>query len=198
MEPFVTEKRVWARHEVAQLLASKSALVELDADTALAVVKLMSLQRFKAGDVLIQEGTTNTHFLALILRGEVVVENEGLSRADSLVLGVVGAGSVLGEMGLFDGEPRSATCKASSDVDAALLTRDALTELSRTSPQQANKLLATLLARLTNRLRTMTKKLRQADRSNHALAHELAQLKEARTGKPQPLPPPSDSGMILL
>jgi hypothetical protein len=81
MEPFVTEKRSWDRKDVAALLASKSALVELDADTALAVVRLMSLHRFKAGDVIIQEGASNTSFLVLVLRGEVVVENEGLSRA---------------------------------------------------------------------------------------------------------------------
>ncbi|MBP6406761.1 MAG: cyclic nucleotide-binding domain-containing protein [Proteobacteria bacterium] len=199
MEPFVTEKRSWDRKDVAALLASKSALVELDADTALAVVRLMSLHRFKAGDVIIQEGASNTSFLVLVLRGEVVVENEGLSRADSTLLGVVGPGSVLGEMGLFDGEPRSATCKASTDVDAALLSRDALAELSRASPQQANKLLATLLARLTARLRTITKKLRQADRVNHTLQTELGQLKAAAAASAAPkAAPPPDSGMIRL
>lgn len=199
MEPFVTEKRSWDRKDVAALLASKSALVELDADTALAIVRLMSLQRFKAGDVIIQEGASNTSFLVLVLRGEVVVENEGVSRADSTLLGVVGPGSVIGEMGLFDGEPRSATCKASTDVDTALLSRDALTELSRTSPLQANKLLATLLARLTTRLRTITKRLRQSDRVNHTLQAELAQMKAAATDSARPKdPPPPGTGMILL
>ena len=199
MEPFVSEKRSWERKDVAVLLASTSALAELDADTALAVVKLMSLQRYKEGDVIIQEGAANTSFLVLLLRGEVVVENEGLSKADSLVLGVVGPGSVIGEMGLFDGEPRSATCKASTDVDAALLSREALSELSRTSPLQANKLLATLFARLTNRLRSITKKLRQSDRVNAALSHELSQLKAAAIASARPKePPPADGGMILL
>ena len=184
---------------MAALLAARTALAELDADTAMAVVRLMTLHRFKAGDVIIQEGASNTSFLVLVLRGEVVVENEGLSRADTTLLGVVGAGSVIGEMGLFDGEPPSATCKASTDVDAALLSRDALTELSRTSPPQANKLLATLLARLTARLRAITKKLRQADRVNHTLQTELAQIKAAASASAKPKdPPPADSGMILL
>ena len=88
---------------------------------------------------------------------------------------------------------------ASTDVDAALLSRDALTELSRTSPPQANKLLATLLARLTARLRAITKKLRQADRVNHTLQTELAQIKAAASASAKPKdPPPADSGMILL
>ncbi len=199
MEPFVSEKRSWERKDVAALLVSTSALAELDADTALAVVKLMRLQRYKEGDVIIQEGAANTSFLVLLLRGEVVVANEGVSKADSLVLGVVGPGSVIGEMGLFDGEPRSATCKASTDVDAALLSREALSELSLTSPLQANKLLAILLARLTNRLRSISKKLRQADRVNSALNHELSQLKAAATASAKPKePPPPESGMILL
>jgi CRP-like cAMP-binding protein len=189
-------KRVWERRDVATLLAARTALAELDPDTALAVVKLMSLHRFKAGDVLIQEGAANTSYLVLVLHGEVVVESVGLHRADSLVLGVVGPGSVIGEMGLFDGEPRSATCRAATDVDVALLSRDALTELTRGAPQAANKLLFVLLARMTGRLRSVTGKLRQADRMVHSLQNELGHLK-APAAAPAPLPPP-DTGMILL
>ena len=190
-------KRVWDRRDVAALLAARTALAELDADTAMAVVRLMTLHRFKAGDVLIQEGAANTSYLVLVLHGDVVVENAGLSRADALVLGVVGPGSVIGEMGLFDGEPRSATCKAATDVDVALLSRDALAELSRMAPQAANKLLFVMLARMTGRLRAVTGKLRQADRMVHSLQNELGHLKAPATAAP-PLAAPPDTGMILL
>ncbi|MBP6407058.1 MAG: hypothetical protein KA335_15475, partial [Ramlibacter sp.] len=61
------------------------------------------------------------------------------------------------------------------------------------------KLLATLLARLTARLRTITKKLRQADRVNHTLQTELGQLKAAAAASAAPkAAPPPDSGMIRL
>ena len=173
MDPFVTEKRSWERKDVAALLVSKSALVELDADTALAVVRLMTLHRFKAGDVIIQEGASNTSFLVLVLRGEVVVENEGLSRADSTLLGVVGPGSVIGEMGLFDGEPRSATCTAGTDLAVALLTREGLMRLVDEKPAVAARLLLAISKCLSDYVREANRKLMTVTQVGRAVQEEL-------------------------
>ena len=112
MDSFISEQRKWSRHDVARLLSSSTALADLDLEAALAVVKGMKSRRFKAGTVLFQEGMVASSFMLLVLRGEVVIEQESVKKADNLILGVAGPGSILGEMGLLDGEPRSATCTA--------------------------------------------------------------------------------------
>lgn len=64
---------------------------------------------------MIEEGLSDGQYLLLILEGEAVVENALIAggdemSVDTMVLGVVGQGSLIGEMSLTDAGPRSATC----------------------------------------------------------------------------------------
>lgn len=196
MDSNSTPNTKWQRDEVAQLLTSTTALVDLDLDAARVIVRAMKVGSFKKSTVLMQEGVASNGFMMLLLRGEVVVEQRQLRRADTLVLGVLGVGSVLGEMSLMDGEPRSATCTAASDIDAAVLDRGALIRLMETDPVACNKLLAVLFKRVSERLRATNRKLRTAHQTNQALREQLP-----HTNDPPSLPPlvpaPSE-GMILL
>jgi CRP-like cAMP-binding protein len=198
MDSYITEQRKWSREDVAQMLTSSTALTDLDLDAARVVVRTMKASRYKAGSVLMQEGVASNGFMMLILRGEVVVEQQNVRRSDSLILGVVGPGSVLGEMSLMDGELRSATCTAFTEIDAATLDRSALTGLMATDPLSCAKLLAVLLTRVAGRLRTANKKLRALNQINQTLQEQLQA--QAAKGAPAPAPlvaAPSD-GMILL
>lgn len=196
MDSFSTGQRKWQRDEVAQLLTSTTALTELDLDAARVVVRTMKASNYKKGTVLMQEGVASNGFMMLILRGEVVVEQQQLRRADALILGVVGAGSVLGEMSLMDGEPRSATCTAFTDIDAAVLDRAALIALMDTDPIACSKLLAVLFKRVSERLRATNKKLRAAHQTNQALREQVPHASEAPSLAPLVAAP--SEGMILL
>lgn len=180
MNNFVITQRKWSHMQVAELLISHTALTELSLDDALKIAQRMHTQSVKRGFVLLHESTSANNYLLLILRGEGVVENKSLKKSDSLILGVVGPGHVIGEMGLLDGEPRSATCTATTDMEVALLDRIPLMQLILQDPATGCKLLAALLQRTASRLRASNKKLRVLTQINRALEQELSALNPVR------------------
>ena len=184
MDTIVTDKRTWSRSDVAELLVAKTALTELTFDHALQIVRLLTPQRIKAGTVLIKEGVTSTGYMALVLQGEAVVENEMRGSVhDSMVLGMLGSGSLFGEMGVLDGKPRSATVTAITDMDIAVLDRPALARLIETVPGVACALMGAIMARVAERLRATNIKLNTLTALNLSLQAELAAL---RANKPPP------------
>ena len=180
MNDFVIDEHKWSHAQVAELLISRTALTELSLDDAHKIVQRMHTRSIKKDLVLVQEGTSANSYMLLILRGEGVVENEFLRKSDSVILGVVGAGHIIGEMGLLDGEPRSATCTAFTDMDVAVLDRAALTQLIEQEPATGCKLLAALLQRTSSRLRTTNKKLRVLTQINRTLEQEIRALSPSR------------------
>lgn len=182
MESIVTEKRHWSRADVAELLISRTALTELKLEHALQVVRLLTPQRATAGTVLIREGVTSTGFMALVLQGEAVVENEvgggnGGGGGDSMMLTVIGSGSVFGELGVLDGKPRSATVTAITDMDIAVLDRQALARLIDTVPSVACALMGAIMARVAERLRATNIKVKTLASANLALQQQLDALR---------------------
>ena len=101
------------QNKAATLLVTDGALVALSKADARKVVDYMRPHRVPVGTVLIREGQTGrSDFMALVLGGEVTVENAVAH--DGIVVSVLGPGSLIGEMGLIDQSPRSATCTAAS------------------------------------------------------------------------------------
>lgn len=181
METLITEKRRWTRADVAELLHSRTALTELTFDDALQVVRLLTPQRIKAGTTLIQEGVTSTGFMALVLQGEAIVENEVRGSNDSMVLTVLSTGSVFGELGVLDGKPRSASVTAVTDMDIAVLDRPGLARLIETLPSVACALLGAIMARVTERLRATNAKVKTLTAINRSLHEELTLLRERQS-----------------
>jgi GNAT superfamily N-acetyltransferase len=100
----------------------------------------------------------------IVLDGEVEIRVEGLDRA----VGSVTPGECLGEVALLTGSSHSATAEASTDVRAAFLKRDDLTELVRQRPD-----IGVVLYR--NLARGLGEKLRRADQG------QIPELAEAES-----------------
>ena len=80
------------------------------------------LRHFETGDTLFRQGDPSD-FAVLIVAGSAdVLRHAG---DDAIVLGQIHAGEFVGEMGVLDGQPRSATVRAASAVDAELIERQA-------------------------------------------------------------------------
>lgn len=181
METIITEKRTWTRSDVAELLISKTALTELNLEAALQIVRLLTPQRIKAGTVLIHEGVTSTGYMALVLQGEAVVENEMSGPMhDSMVLSMLTSGSLFGELGVLDGKPRSATVTAITDMDIAVLDRPAMARLIETVPAVACSLMGAIMARVAERLRATNLKVKTLTALNLSLQDELSALRAGR------------------
>ncbi|MGI9216450.1 MAG: Crp/Fnr family transcriptional regulator [Hydrogenophaga sp.] len=163
-----------AAHEAARLLRAPTALMQLSEAEALTVVGFMRPRRYKAGATVIRQGEADdTGFMVLVLGGEITVEKLQASRNAPVTLSVLGPGSLIGEMSLVDGEARSASCTASTDVACAVLTREALEALIAEQPATAAKLMTAIASRLAERLRESGQKLQVYARLVQTLQQEI-------------------------
>ena len=161
----------------AQMLAAPNALMQLSPDEARAIVAYMKPHRIPEGTTFIREGDAeDTDFMLLVLDGEVTIESIVVSRTSPITVTVLGPGSLIGEMGLLDGEPRSASCTAMSDLRCALLTREALNDLLDDDPRTAAKLMMAISQRIAQRMRDNQAKLKMYAQLTQAMNEEITDL----------------------
>jgi small-conductance mechanosensitive channel/CRP-like cAMP-binding protein len=92
---------------------------------------------FARGDVITKQGNI-AHWLYILAFGKAEVLYEP-PRGASQVIGAVGAGEFFGEMALVDGEARSATVVAKTDVECYRLDRASFQQLLAARPELANE-----------------------------------------------------------
>ncbi|MBI5508042.1 MAG: cyclic nucleotide-binding domain-containing protein [Deltaproteobacteria bacterium] len=121
---------------------------ELEEDAFLETVKHLHYRRVAAGTKLLEEGKVGNTLLVLAA-GHAVVSKGGTELAK------LGPGSVLGEMAIITGAPRSATATADGEVEYFELARADVAELAQKKPKIAEELLEYCRKRLIgNLLRT--------------------------------------------
>ncbi|MDB5868191.1 MAG: cyclic nucleotide-binding protein [Polaromonas sp.] len=158
----------------AELLIAPTALMQLTLEDARVVVRYMQPQRVAKGTVFIREGDDrDTGFMMLLLDGEVTIETVVVSRVEPITITVLGPGSVIGELGLLDGQARYASCTAATPLRCAILTREALSRLMEENPVVAAKLVLALSVRIGVRLREITGKLKMYVQLTQAMEQEI-------------------------
>lgn len=161
----------------ANLLTAPTALMQLSEEEARIIVSYMKPRKIASGTAFIKEGDAqDTGYMVLVLDGEVTVENIVVSRTSAVTVNVLGAGSLIGEMGLVDGAPRSATCTATTDVRCAVLSREALEKLMNDEPRIGGKLMMAVSLRIAQRLRDTADKLRLYSQLTQAMQQEIDRL----------------------
>ena len=161
----------------AQLLIAPTALMQLTAEEARVVVGYMEPRRIPADTLFIKAGdTADTAYMLLLLEGEVTIENVALSRDMPETVTVLGPGSLIGELSLIDGLARTASCIATTDLRCAVLSRQALEQLSSDDPRTAVKLMFAVALRVAERLRDTSDKLKLHGQLVKALQLEVDHL----------------------
>jgi hypothetical protein len=103
------------------------------------------LKRFAPGDILFRQGDPSDH-VVLVRSGQADVLREA---GDELILlGTAKEGEFLGEMGVLDARPRSATVRAATTLEVELISRQGFLERVSADPQLAQNLLVRMSARL--------------------------------------------------
>lgn len=143
-----------------------------------AVVDRGSEVRFSAGAVLLQHGETTRHCYA-IREGDVLV-TAASSRGSTVVLARRGPGTVIGEQAALDGEPRSATVRAITDVTAVLLAAPQLEAVLRDQPDLA----VAELRRLSRQLRDLTERFALRGEEVKVRVMNLLETNARETGDP--------------
>ena len=159
----------------AELLIAPTALMQLTLEEARVVVGYMQPKIVTKGTTFITEGDTNyTDFMMLLIDGEVTVETLVFSREHPMTVTLLGKGSLIGELAVLDGEPRYASCTASSNLRCAILTRKALEQMMTDKPVVAAKLLLAVSLRIAMRLRENAEKLKLYVKLTQAMEQEIA------------------------
>jgi uncharacterized membrane protein len=109
------------------------------------VARRLEERRLAAGEVLFREGDPGGS-LAVVLEGELEILTTHHGREQRLA--VVGPGGHVGEMSVIDGEPRSATARASGPTLIATLSSGAVLDELMASPPAAQVLLTEMARRL--------------------------------------------------
>jgi len=160
--------------QAAELLMAPAALMQLTLEEARVVVRYMQPQLVAKGTIFMRQGDgRDTGFMLLVLSGEVTVETLVPSRTDPIVISLLGPGSLIGELGLLDGQPRYATCVAATPLRCAILTREALEQLMHDNAPVAAKLLLAMAVRIGARLRELTDKLKMYAQLTQAMEQEI-------------------------
>ena len=102
---------------------------------------------FAEGKELMRQGEASTA-MYVIVDGHVRVARMHPDFTEPLTLAIIGPGEVVGEMGVLDGEPRSATVIATDDVIAVELNGRVLGEIILQHPDIYGSLVRVLSRRL--------------------------------------------------
>ena len=124
------------------------------------------------GEVLFEEGTTGTRAFVIQNGPLEIIKTSG---GREVLVAVRGEGDVIGEMGLIEDQPRSATVRAQVATLLLAIGKAEFTQLIEVSPSAARALLNTVLTRW----RVMEAMLRQGEKMAQlgtltaGVAHEL-------------------------
>jgi CRP-like cAMP-binding protein len=175
--PPLADSPVLAAKAIHFLCGSKSSFT-FETEEAQRVVPYLRWVSYSAGSYLYREGDdTKTGYMLLLLDGDVSVDTSASGRADRVAISVLGPGSLIGEMALVDGAPRSASCVAVTDVQAAGMSHAGLDRMAREYPEVAFKFMIYMARNTVDRLRALSEQLHMYDQVIATLHQEIDQLR---------------------
>jgi CRP-like cAMP-binding protein len=143
--------------EIHTLMAKTPLFSGLDMEETRKLGAFMYVYEAPVGVTLISEGEAGD-FMTLLMHGMVDVLRRNRYNFPSRIA-VAHAGHALGEMSMFDGEPRFASCVTLEPCRIAVLSRDAMLLVLHDEPRLGSKILLKLVQLLSDRLRQTSAKL---------------------------------------
>jgi SulP family sulfate permease len=142
----------------ARTIESNSLLAGLSEDEVTAVLLVADMRRVEQGEVLFSKDEASDG-VWLLQSGQVsILAGFG---PDATRLATFGPGQFVGEMGFIDGNSRSATATADTEVDAVLLDKQAIAALVRDHPHAALRITRNIAKELSHRVRNTSEVLVQ-------------------------------------
>jgi CRP-like cAMP-binding protein len=167
-------RRADLREHAVHLLMRAAPLAGMSLEEARTVVDAMRPLQLLADTLLFEEGdAVDNDYMVLVLEGQLRVVSSSGTLGGEVVISVIDPGSLVGEMGVIDGGPRSASCTALTDVKLGVLSRASLLALIETHPAAAARLMLGVAKGLADRLREGNRRLRTLSQLTRALQSEL-------------------------
>lgn len=173
-DPTPPRPRADLREHAVHLLMRAAPLAGMSLEEARTVVDAMRPLQLLADTLLFEEGdAVDNDYMVLVLEGQLRVVSSSGALGGEVVISVIDPGSLVGEMGVIDGGPRSASCTALTDVKLGVLSRASLLALIETHPAAAARLMLGVAKGLAERLREGNRRLRTLSQLTRALQSEL-------------------------
>ncbi len=137
--------------------ATQQLFVGLDAGARRTVDELAEVRRYRAGSEIFREGDPADGMYSVVAG---LLSVSIAAAGDRQRIATLGPGSTFGEMAVLDGEPRSTTVTADTDVTCRVLTLEGLATLEQRLPQLRGVLFANLARELASRLRDANEEIR--------------------------------------
>ena len=105
----------------------------------------MEERRFGAGEIIYREGDASDRVYVIVSgRVEIITEHRGTA----VTLAILGPGDIFGEMGVIDGQPRSATVRVLDDVTVNAIDRAPFLGALKRHPEAAVPVMRVMMNRL--------------------------------------------------
>ena len=118
-------------------------------------------RRVAAGQVVVRQGEASDELIFVISgRVQVLLQLNTRDTEESKRLRTYGPGSVVGEMGFFSGEPRSADIVAEVDAEVLCITRECNARIENLHPELARAIHRHVINTLAQRLRSANDEIR--------------------------------------
>lgn len=152
-------RRTAIARDISAMAGRSPFFAELSREEIDMLSDYMDFYRAQPGEVIIREGDSGD-FMLLVLEGNVDILKKDV-RGEQRHMTTVGPGMTLGEMSMIDGEPRFASCLATSTTLFAVLSRDNMAKIILDQPGLGAKILIKFVTMLSLRLRQTGAKLLQ-------------------------------------
>ena len=140
--------------ERAEMLEDTSLSMDFSWKELLDLSYYMGTRRFTKGTVIFKEGDRDI-FMSVVAKGEVNILKKD-EHMDVKRVTAIGAGKVIGEMSMIDGNPRSATAVAATDTTLVTLSKEGMHQLLKEKPYVGIKMLQKIAFSMSQRLRQTT------------------------------------------
>lgn len=124
---------------------------DLDMPAAEFIASYMKAFSLSPGGIICQQGDDSS-YLCIITRGRANIIRSD-AEGNEKIVATVGPGQPLGELSLFDAEPRSASAVASSPVEMLVLEQFSFELLCENNTRVWSKLIKPLIKSMTKRFR---------------------------------------------
>ena len=137
------------QERAAHLLVTPGALVQLSLPDAREVVRYMQPRRIDADTAIFLAGdATDVDYMMLVIDGDVTVESQASPTSEGMVVTVLGPGSLIGEMGLIEHQPRLGDAVAKTACKLAKVNEDRFNYMVQQTPNFALTVMRVLSERL--------------------------------------------------
>jgi SulP family sulfate permease len=124
-------------------------------------VEMCEQRRVAAGEALVRQGEPSDEmFFVVSGRVQVLLRLEGDRADEAKRLRAFGPGTVVGEMGFYSGEPRSADILAEKETEVLCVTRERMAEIEEVHPALARSIHRHVINTLAQRLRCSNDEIR--------------------------------------